>query len=153
MDVLSGVLKELPNSVIRAEHKPRMLDFAHLGVAVERVCGWPDGCFLGAYEQSRAETAYSVLEGSTVAQALINLAEITESGTVFSTSEIRIRLAEIAKRDGLNSFDNVFTNNKKFKAAIVRLNPALLRCYGFVLKWCKAKNRNEYRLYHESHPD
>ena len=153
MDVLAGVLRELPNSVIRAEHKPRMLDFAHLGIATEKVCGWPDGCFLEAYEQSRAETANSVLEGSTVAQALISLAEITESGAVFSTSEIRKRLVEVAKRDGLNIFDKAFYNDRIFKGATERLNPALLRCYGFVLQWRRGKNRNEYRLHHESHSD
>jgi len=63
-----------------------MLDFAQLGIALEKACKWSEGSFLEAYEESRTETAYGVLEGSTVAQALISLAERSENGDVFNTT-------------------------------------------------------------------
>jgi hypothetical protein len=115
---------------------------------LERVCYWEPGSFLAAYEGSRTETAHGVLEGSVVAQTLVSLAENTDSGAVFSGTEIRKTLAEIAKRDGLDVYDKAFSNDRVFKGVTERLNPALSRCYGFVLQWGRTEHRNEYRLLH-----
>jgi hypothetical protein len=146
LDILSGALRELPNAAVAGRAKPRMLDFAHLGVALEKVCAWGDGAFLKAYEESRSETAYSVLEGSAVAQALIRFAEGREGAGAFSTSEIRKALADVAKAEGLNVCEKAFFNDRVFKSATERINPALLRCYGFALQWYRTRQRSEYRL-------
>jgi hypothetical protein len=148
LNVLAGVLRELPDAE-PCGSKSKMLDFAQLGVALENVCKWSEGSFLEAYEESRTETAYGVLEGSTVAQALISLAERSENGDVFSTSEIRKTSAEIAKHDGLDIYDKAFCNDRIFKGVTERLNPALMRCYGFVFQWRRARHRNEYKLLYD----
>ncbi|MCL1909186.1 MAG: hypothetical protein FWG12_07480 [Holophagaceae bacterium] len=83
-----------------------------------------------------------------MAQALISFAKRTENGAVFSTAEIRKALAEIAKREGLDIYDKAFCNDRVFKGITERLNPALSRCYGFVLQWYRTPQRNEYRLLH-----
>lgn len=50
LDILAKVLQLLPS--IKLTEMPRMADFAKLGVAVERACGWPDGSFLLAYARN-----------------------------------------------------------------------------------------------------
>jgi hypothetical protein len=143
LDVLAGVIRELPKAAIKSNRKPRMLGFSHLGIAAEKACSWRWGSFLEAYEETRSEAAYSVLEGSTVAQALICFAENMPHGSAFKPSEIRKQLVDIAKQDGLDATDKAFFNDRLFKGITERLNPPLLRCYGFSLKWRRTKTHNE----------
>ena len=56
---------------------------------------------------------------------------------------------EIAKHDGLDIYDKAFCNDRIFKGVTERLNPALMRCYGFVLQWRRARHRNEYQLLYD----
>jgi hypothetical protein len=71
LDVLCGALKHLPD-VPKPKDSPRMINFARLGVAVERTLGWEEGLFEHAYRESRDLAMVKSLESSSVAQALIN---------------------------------------------------------------------------------
>jgi hypothetical protein len=72
-DLIVGVLRELPSIVLPVQ--PRMADFARVGVAVERVCGWPQGSFLAAYEGNRAAGHEITLDAYPIVDALVDLAE------------------------------------------------------------------------------
>jgi hypothetical protein len=50
LDITAKAVQLLPS--IKLAEMPRMADFARLGVAVERVCKWPDGSFLRAYAEN-----------------------------------------------------------------------------------------------------
>jgi hypothetical protein len=68
LDALAKSLAHLPNS--RLARKPRMADFALLGVAVERALGWAPNTFIETYEANRGGANSSALEASTVAIAV-----------------------------------------------------------------------------------
>lgn len=72
-DLLVGVLRERPRVVLPVQ--PRMADFARVGVALERVCGWPMGSFLAAYEGNRAAGHEITLDAYPIVDALADLAE------------------------------------------------------------------------------
>jgi hypothetical protein len=75
LDALVEGLRNLPS--VRCERLPRMADFAEWGCAVAPALGWDGDSFLRAYAGNQ-ETADDVaLEGSPVAQVLL---EQTESG-------------------------------------------------------------------------
>jgi hypothetical protein len=62
LSALSGALGKLPH--VRLNGKPRMADFAVLGVATEEALGWPSGSFLRAYDASRVEANEIALDAS-----------------------------------------------------------------------------------------
>ena len=62
LDTIAGVLRELPNVVL--PRKPRMADFARVGVAVETTLGWPPGSFMTAYTGNRAIANEIAIEAS-----------------------------------------------------------------------------------------
>ena len=68
LDILAGVLHELPS--VHLERMPRMADFARVGVAVERVIGWPEGTFLKAYNANVETQHEEALDASLVGGAV-----------------------------------------------------------------------------------
>ena len=70
LDTLVAVLKELPN--VQLDEKPRMADFAMLGVALEKALGWEIGSFIKDYSEIQSETRISALEHCPIAMALID---------------------------------------------------------------------------------
>lgn len=71
-DLIAGVLRDLPGVVLPSP--PRMADFARVGVALERVCGWPHGSFLAAYEGNRAAGHEITLDAYPIVDVLADLA-------------------------------------------------------------------------------
>jgi len=71
LDTLSAVLNELPNA--RLKKPPRMADFACIGVAVERVLGWPEGVFMRAYRANIRCQHEEAIDASSVASAVRTL--------------------------------------------------------------------------------
>jgi putative DNA primase/helicase len=72
-DLIAGVLRELPGVVLAVQ--PRMADFARVGVALERVCAWPEGSFLAAYAGNRAAGHEITLDAYPIVDALADLVE------------------------------------------------------------------------------
>jgi hypothetical protein len=79
LDTLSGALRELPG--VELPGRPRMADFALLGIAVERALGWPEGAFLDAYKVNRADATLAALESSVIFPALSQFAATLPGGT------------------------------------------------------------------------
>ncbi len=76
MSILSGVLRELPDVITKTAESvnlPRMADFANIGIAVERVLGWPEGSFMAAYASSIGEQNQEALSSSVVYEPLLKL--------------------------------------------------------------------------------
>ncbi|APG24256.1 hypothetical protein [Syntrophotalea acetylenica] len=96
MTALSGVLRELP--AVQVTDAPRMADFARVGVAAERVLGWPEGAFLAAYRQSLGHAVSASLEDDVVAQSLGELVTREEvwEGT---TGKLLQRLGRLVPKD------------------------------------------------------
>jgi hypothetical protein len=62
LDVMATGLERLP--ALRMKRLPRMADFAKWVTACEPALGWPDGTFMRAYADNRAQLTESVLEGN-----------------------------------------------------------------------------------------
>lgn len=71
-DAIAGVLAIL--DTVRLERPPRLADFARVGVALERVLGWPEGSFLAALEANRAVGHELALESYPIVGAILSLA-------------------------------------------------------------------------------
>lgn len=69
-DMLAKVLQELPN--VQLTNKPRMADFAVLGVALEKAMGEKPDSFMSDYRANQDEARMSALEDCPAASALID---------------------------------------------------------------------------------
>ncbi|WP_067071665.1 hypothetical protein [Carbonactinospora thermoautotrophica] len=75
LDLVSGVLRELPDVVV--ENAPRMADFARVLAALDRVTGWHT---LATYREKIHTMGMALIEGNTLAQALYRFATQTSPG-------------------------------------------------------------------------
>jgi len=101
LDLMVQTLRELPG--VGYENLPRMADFARVGIAVERVLGYPEGSFLDTYSGKRAEQTANVLDHPVVA-GVFNLLENSSPDGWFGTfKELRAALEEIASESDKRS--------------------------------------------------
>jgi hypothetical protein len=70
LTLFADALSKLPTVVINPAELPRMADFAHIGEAVFRAMGRPDGEFLSAYHAKRRHGVLQTIDSSPVASAL-----------------------------------------------------------------------------------
>lgn len=77
LDLFVKVLGLLPN--VTLDRKPRMADFALLGVAVEKALELSDGTFINRYRSNRADAKDSILDSSPVMLALVEFIEQQEN--------------------------------------------------------------------------
>lgn len=73
LTILSRLLHEVHH--VHLTEKPRMADFAVLGLALEQVMGWEPGSFIQEYRDNCAQNIQSALEHSPVAASLIKFLE------------------------------------------------------------------------------
>ncbi len=71
MDVMAGALKRLPSVRIPPRDRPRLAEFASLGVAVAETQGIPGSTFLQQLNEARQESIARTIDASPVASALI----------------------------------------------------------------------------------
>lgn len=87
LDIATKALQLLPSVTLAV--MPRMADFARLGVAIERACGWVDGSFLKAYAENARGMSMLALE-SGLGGLLVPLVEgelaLRERAPVWSVS-------------------------------------------------------------------
>lgn len=75
LDLVSRTLAIIPQMKEIADNLPRMADFALVGMAVERVLGWPAGAFMRAYRSSISDQTEEALAGSLIADPIRQLVE------------------------------------------------------------------------------
>lgn len=92
LSLAANAMAILPRMRIPADQRPRMLDYALLGMAVAEAHGETAGEFLEQYKAARAETVSRALDASPVATALIELVEDDPAGIEAPVKEVLRRL-------------------------------------------------------------
>jgi hypothetical protein len=93
LDAVSRGLARLPET--RLERLPRLADFALWSVACGDGALWPEGNFMAAFDQNRAEAIGVTIEADAVAKAIVALMGGLDEWTG-TAGGLRHRLAEIA---------------------------------------------------------
>ena len=70
LDLLSGVLQQLPNINEDDYELPRMSDFGRIGIALEKHLNWLEGTFIAAHEANKLEAIIIGLDSEPVVTAL-----------------------------------------------------------------------------------
>jgi hypothetical protein len=71
LDVLAGALRHLPAVELPAGDRPRLLEFARLGVAIENYLQLPLGSFMREFNLRRQEAIGRTIDASPVASAVV----------------------------------------------------------------------------------
>lgn len=133
--VILGALLDIAAKVLELLHSitlavmPRMADFARLGVAVERACGWLEGSFLKAYAENVTGMSMLALE-SGLGGLLVPLVEAElarrELSPVWSVSmkELLRRLRDSVHEDRERRW--LPTTERSLRSGLDRLAPSLL---------------------------
>ncbi|WP_342042835.1 hypothetical protein [Bacillus sp. OTU2372] len=121
LDVLSGAIKELPNTNLTA--KPRMADFAQWATAAEKCLGWETGTFMNVYTNNRNEAIDQGLESDPVAVAVQAFMEEKTSweGTVGETLDELNNYTE----EAITKYSKAWPTSRKLKERLRRIAPAL----------------------------
>jgi hypothetical protein len=120
LDAIVGGLRELP-SVHLAEY-PRMADFAKWGEAVSRGLGWGQDTFPETHNANRREATEPMLQESTVANAIMDMAHRFEEPTTCSPAELYHKVTSFTERMVARSVGqgNPADARKKFAAAFAQ---------------------------------
>ena len=134
--LFAGALRELPGIHIAPQQRPRLLEFAKLGMAMTKAAGGSADGFLRQYQDLRVESVVRVLDASPVATALQAFIEDNPQGITASAGAILSRL-DAYKLPGAG--DAWPRTGKGMGDALRRAAPAL-RLLGIE---CKALTRNK----------
>ncbi len=101
LDGLAMALKHLPS--VKLERLPRMADFAKLACAAAPAFGWGEAEMAAAIERNRQKATEAVVEGDTIASAILEIADENPDGWTGTATnlleEIREKAPEGAERD------------------------------------------------------
>lgn len=121
LDLAVQALALLPEMHLAASERPRMMEYALLGMAMARAAGCKPQAFLDAYQEVRSETVARTLDASPVAAAVLEFLETEPSGIQASVGDILSRL-ERHKRLGTDAWPR---SAKGLGDALRRAAPAL----------------------------
>lgn len=71
LDVFADALRRLPTVSLPSDDRPRLIEFAHLGIAVAQAAGKTGADFMRQFNQSRQESIARTIDASPVATALM----------------------------------------------------------------------------------
>ncbi|SEI48478.1 RepB DNA-primase [Azotobacter beijerinckii] len=140
LDIAAKALELLPNMQIPPAERPRLLDFARLGMAVAAAVGRPPGDFLAEFNAARQESLARTIDSSPVASAVLTWLEKVPAGR---TAPAGTLMTELSMHRGGN-MDTWPKTAKGFADALRRAAPALrqlgieCRCLGKIggsVKW------------------
>lgn len=110
----------------------RMADFHILGLVVEKALEWEEGSFIEAYDANIADAQTDVIEGSEVAQAIINLKKHNDSCFLGTYIQLKVKL---------NRFGDIGNiDPRKLSSDIDRVSASLFNLHG--IKITKKKRDN-----------
>jgi hypothetical protein len=72
LDVFATALQRLPRVKLPMENRPRLIEFAHLGIAIAEATSSTGADFMRQFNQSRQESIARTIDASPVATALID---------------------------------------------------------------------------------
>ncbi len=138
-DLLVAVLNEIPN--IQLSEKPRLADFAILGVALEHVLHLPEGAFLTAYRQNQNSNVLSAMEHSPVALAIEKL--ISDRFSFDGTyAELFKTLAERYRSDHAG-----WPSSPKGLASIIKRQLKAFELLGIEIVFDKTRKKDGFHLH------
>ncbi len=144
LNTLSGMLRELPNVTLGSV--PRMADFAHAGVAIERALRWPTGSFMAAYEGNRRNAADSGIESDPVALAVLAHLDVHPRGFTGTMTAALNTLALAAQRIQLDTTSRAWPRLANQLSGRLRRVTDLLRERGVVIETWRAPDRTRTRM-------
>ncbi len=122
LDIMAKALAWLDSIKIPAEERPRLIEFAKLGMAVAKAMGRKEGEFLEAFNHRRDEAISRTIDASPVATAAMAYIEKFPSG-IHDTAESIMRAVEHLRPIGVG--DAWPRTPKGFADALRRAAPAL----------------------------
>jgi hypothetical protein len=140
LDIAVKALALLPQMSIPADERPRLVEFARLGMAVAKATGHSPDDFLQEFNACRQESLARTLDASPVAAAVVDLVEARPYGMTAPVKEILLTLEQF-RPTGCDSWPR---SPKGLGDALRRAAPALrqidieCKCLGKVgstVKW------------------
>ncbi|MDA3875769.1 MAG: hypothetical protein PF483_01630, partial [Halothiobacillus sp.] len=144
LDLAAEALRRLPSVTIPADERPRLIEFARLGIAVGQVTG---SDFMDAFKASRSDSIARTIDASPVAAALVDWFDARDKRSISETAKNLFLSIERFKPQGAEAWPR---SPKGFSDAIRRAAPALrqigIECrnegkIGGLVKWkvCEKK--------------
>ena len=140
LDVAAKALQLLPQMEIPAEDRPRLLEFARLGMAVAVATGQRPEDFMCQFNASRQESLSRTIDASPVASAVVDLIDARPDG-ITDTAKNILKILEQYRANGCESWPK---SPKGLGDALRRAAPALrqlrVECKSFpkqggIIKW------------------
>ena len=140
LDIAAKALELLPEMRIPADERPRLVEFARLGMAVAAAVGHKPADFMHEFNASRTESLSRTIDASPVAAAVVDMVEARPQGITAPVKEILLSLEQY-RPTGCDSWPK---SPKGLGDALRRAAPALrqigieCRCLGKVgstVKW------------------
>ncbi len=94
LDIFAKALELVPQMHIPADERPRLIEFARLGMAVAAAAGHEPEDFLHEFNSSRQESLARTIDASPVAAAVVELVEARPQGVTASVKEILLILEQ-----------------------------------------------------------
>ena len=156
LDIMVMALAYLPSMVIPAEDRPRLIEFAKLGMAISKAIGDKPDNFLTEFNKRRDESISRTIDASPVATAVLAYMEKHPDG-IKDTAEHIMREVETVRSQG---YSEAWPRTPKgFADALRRAAPALrqlgVECHsipktGGVIRWVLAPRRKSSKPSPES---
>jgi len=123
LNIFSAALAILPSIEISPIHRPRLVEYARLGMAVSEAHGHPQSHFMEAFNQSRLEAIDRTLDDNPVVTALVDWFETRDR----NAAELPLHelLKEIEKHQPHNTRDVWPKTSKSFGDTLRRVAPVL----------------------------
>jgi hypothetical protein len=136
LDVFAAALQRLPRVKLPTADRPRLIEFAHLGIAIAEATGKTGADFMRQFNQSRQESIARTIDASPVATALIDW--FSDRGEQSAEMPVKALFSEL-DRFKPSQTDAWPRSAKGFGDAMRRAAPAL-RSMGIE---CKSLGRHE----------
>ena len=121
LDIFAKALELAPQMHIPADERPRLVEFARLGMAVAAAAGHEPEDFLREFKASRQESLARTIDASPVAAAVVELVEARPHGVTAPVKEI-LRTLDQYRPTGCDSWPR---SAKGLGDALRRAAPAL----------------------------
>ena len=92
LDLAANALAILPSMSLPADERPRLVEFALLGMAVAKAAGHQPEDFMREFGASRQESLARTIDASPVAAAVVDLFEVRPQGMTASAKDILLTL-------------------------------------------------------------
>ncbi|MBK8170734.1 MAG: bifunctional DNA primase/polymerase [Sandaracinaceae bacterium] len=137
--LLSRVLAVLPDVTAEKHPLPRMVDYARVGIAVERALAWPTGSFLSAYWANATNIREDTVATDPVAHAVTMLVD-EFNGRWQGTPTSLLTHVERITSDGVRRSSSWPRNAQSLSSHLTRVAPAL-RAQGVLVEKAKSGAR------------